>query len=127
MLHLVRQKQALFPDALPHYDAAAITTLRAFDDCYTAPIHGFADAADYYARSSSKAFIADIRIPTLIVNAIDDPFLPEACYPLAETRDHPHVYLETPVHGGHVAFVAFNEDQAYWAEQRAVAFLDGFC
>ncbi|HMB91652.1 MAG TPA: hypothetical protein VKP65_12440, partial [Rhodothermales bacterium] len=88
---------------------------------------GFADAADYYARSSSKPVLSDIRIPTLIVNAADDPFLPEACYPVAEACDHPHVYLETPAQGGHVGFVAFNADKMFWSEQRAVEFLEEAC
>jgi predicted alpha/beta-fold hydrolase len=123
----VRQKRTQYPDALPGYDEAAITSLRAFDDCYTAPLHGFADAADYYAQSSSKPFIADIAVPTLIVNAADDPFLPEACYPVGETRDHPHVFLETPARGGHVGFVAFHPDKMFWSEQRAIGFLDTVC
>lgn len=123
----VRQKQQQFPGTLDDYHAAQITTLRAFDDSYTAPVHGFADAVDYYARSSSKPFLSGIRIPTLIVNAADDPFLPEACYPVAETSDLPHVYLEVPEWGGHVGFVAFNPARMFWSEQRAVAFLADVC
>jgi len=118
-----RRKQAFFPGALDFDGVARITSLRAFDDTYTAPIHGFTDAADYYARCSSLRFIPDIPIPTLLVNAADDPFLSEACYPVEAAHAHPHVYLEVPRYGGHVGFVAFNGAGAYWSEQRAVAFL----
>ncbi len=119
-----RHMHAVFPEALGLDGPARITTLRAFDDTYTAPIHGFIDAADYYARCSSLRFIPDIPIPTLLVNAADDPFLSEACYPVEAARAHPHFYLEVPRYGGHVGFVAFDEAGAYWSEQRAVAFLD---
>ncbi len=119
-----RRKQALFPGLLDFDSLIRVTTIRAFDDACTAPLHGFDDAADYYARCSSLAFIPGIRIPTLLVNAADDPVLPETCYPIEATRDHPHVYFEMPRHGGHVGFVASHEASAYWSEQRAVRFLD---
>ena len=119
----VQQKHALFPDDLDVTDLEDIPTLRAFDDRYTAPIHGFKDAADYYARCSSLPLISHISIPTLLVNAIDDPFLPEACYPVEAARHHRFFDLEMPRHGGHVGFVAFGDAGAYWSEQRAAAFL----
>ncbi len=118
-----RQKQQAFPGQLPAIDPATITTLRHFDDHVTAPSHGFADAADYYARCSSKQFLSGIRIPTLLVNAADDPFLPDACYPIAEAEASVHVFLEVPRYGGHVGFAAFNANGHFWSEQRAVAFL----
>lgn len=118
------QKQQAFPGRLPRVDPAAITTLRRFDDHVTAPSHGFADAADYYARCSSKQFLSGIRIPTLLVNAADDPFLPDACYPFDEARASEHVFLEVPRFGGHVGFVDLNHGGRYWSEQRAVAFFE---
>lgn len=118
-----RQKHRLFPDAFDLDGLDRIATLRAFDDQYTAPLHGFKDAADYYARCSSLPLIPHIAIPTLLVNAADDPFLPASCYPTEAARDHPHFYLDVPRYGGHVGFVAFEDGGAYWSEQRAATFL----
>ena len=119
-----RRKQALFPGALDFDGLARVATLRAFDDAYTAPINGFADADDYYAQSSSLRYIPGIRIPALLISAADDPFLPEACYPVEAARGHPHFHLEVPRYGGHIGFVAFDEAGLYWSEQRAVGFLE---
>ena len=119
----IRQKHRRFPADLDVAGLDRIATLRDFDDRYTAPVHGFKDAADYYARCSCLPLIPRITIPTLLVSAANDPFLPAACYPTEAARGHPHFYLEMPRYGGHVGFVAFNGDGAYWSEQRAAAFL----
>ena len=120
----IRRKKARFPGALDFDAVHHITSLRAFDDTYTAPIHGYADAADYYARCSALRFIPDIALPTLLVSAADDPMLPETCYPVEMARRHPHFCLEVPRYGGHVGFAAFNDSGDYWSEQRAVRFLE---
>ena len=110
----------------PELSIDRVATLRAFDDRYTAPLHGFKGAVDYYARCSCLPLIPHIRIPTLLVNAADDPFLPEACYPVAAARSHPYLHLEVPRYGGHVGFVALNGAGTYWSEQRAAEFLGRF-
>ncbi len=79
----------------------------------------YQDISPLYPRQ----FIGGITIPTLLVNAADDPFLPEACYPREEAQHHPLFHLEVPDHGGHVGFVRFNGDGTYASETRAVAFL----
>lgn len=127
LIHLgrkVRAKQVLFPDDIDASGFGRIRTLRHFDDRYTAPLHGFEDAADYYARCSCKSFLEGIRVPTLLVNAADDPFLPAACYPVEEARTHPYVYLEIPHYGGHVGFIGEQGGSVYWSEHRAIAFLE---
>lgn len=101
-----------------------IRTLVDFDDRYTAPLHGFEDARDYYQRCSSLYYLKGIRIPTLIVNAKNDPFLSDTCYPMDISRENPHVTFEAPSHGGHVGFAQFNKNGLYWSEQRALAFLN---
>ncbi|MGC8703557.1 MAG: YheT family hydrolase [Thiomonas sp.] len=78
--------------------------LGAFDDAFTAPIHGFRDAADYWARASSKPHLRQLRVPTLILNARNDPFQPAAVLPDARHASD-WVRLEQPAHGGHVGFV----------------------
>jgi predicted alpha/beta-fold hydrolase len=102
---------------------ASIKTLVAFDDLYTAPLHGFANAADYYDRCSSIRFVSDIDTDTLIVNTLNDPFLSPECFPAALLRNHPRVNLEIPARGGHVGFTLFNKNGLYWSEQRALEFV----
>ena len=125
MLHQkIKAKQHFFPEMLDDTGYHRIRTFRAFDDRYTAPIHGFADAGDYWRKCSCRPWLGSIRLPALIVNALDDPFLAGGCYPRRECRRNPSLTLETPRHGGHVGFVAFNGDGSYWSEQRAIRF---FC
>lgn len=119
----VRTKARLFPDEISESDLAGITTLRQFDDRFTAPNNGFADAEEYYTRSSSKQFLNAIPIPTLLVNAQNDPFLPDECYPVDEADANSALFLEMPRYGGHVGFVQAGEGNVYWSEQRAGRFL----
>jgi uncharacterized protein len=121
----VRQKAKLMPDLLSIKGLNKLETLMAFDDAYTAPIHGFKNAVDYYTKCSALFFLKDITTPTLIVNALNDPFLTEDCYPVEELEAHPFVTLETPTYGGHVGFTALNKQKLYWSEKRAVAFISG--
>lgn len=118
-----REKMNRFPDALPPDALTDITSLVDFDDRFTAPLHGFDGAEDYYRRSSCLPFLPDIRLPALLVNAADDPFLPKACYPVEIARRHDYFQLEVPRYGGHVGFVAFNHEGIYWSEWRAATFL----
>ena len=102
----------------------AARSLRRFDDLATAPLHGFADSADYYLRASSKAFLDAIRVPTLLIHAADDPFLPSSAIPRAEVQANPHLDAIFPDHGGHVGFVSGPPwAPGFWAEQTAAAFL----
>ncbi|PRY13212.1 hypothetical protein CLV24_106127 [Pontibacter ummariensis] len=119
----LEQKQQMFPDELDLNGYSLSWSFPEFDDRYTAPIHGFKSAEDYYARVSSRQFLKNIRIPTLLVNAKNDPFLSESCYPLQEAEHNPNFYLEIPEKGGHVGFAEdFGRDQ-YYSEKRAVRFL----
>ncbi|MBT1697486.1 alpha/beta fold hydrolase [Fulvivirgaceae bacterium PWU4] len=102
-----------------------IKTLQQFDDRYTAPLHGFSNAIDYYTRCSSIHFVNNIDIPTLIINTLNDPFLSPECFPDAQLKDHRHVQLEILLRGGHVGFAQFNKNGLYWSEQRALSFIDG--
>jgi uncharacterized protein len=101
-----------------------IKTIETFDDTYTAPLHGFANAAEYYDRNSAIHFLPGIRIPTLIINALNDPFLSEQCFPYDKLKDHSTVRLETPVRGGHVGFAQFTAAGVYWSEERAMHFIE---
>jgi uncharacterized protein len=99
-----------------------ITTLKEFDDRYTAPLHGFKDALDYYEKCSSINFLSGIQTPTLIVNTANDPFLSKECFPTDLVKDHPFIKMEILLRGGHVGFTQFNKNGLYWSEQRAFDF-----
>jgi predicted alpha/beta-fold hydrolase len=100
---------------------ARIRTLLEFDDLFTAPIHGFQNAIDYYTRCSSLNFLPTIGTRTLIVNAKNDPFLSRECFP--DLKGHTFVRSESPRHGGHVGFTSFGENGLYWSELRALDFI----
>ena len=100
-----------------------IKTLIEFDDVYTAPIHNFKNAIDYYQRCSSIHFVADIRIPTLIINALNDPFLDQATYQAEVWQRNELLTFETPSSGGHVGFALFNQNGLYWSELKALDFI----
>jgi hypothetical protein len=122
-----RAKLARDPDL---FDASALErsrTLFEFDDAVTAPVHGFADARDYYHRSSSIHFLRAIRRPTLLLSAYDDPFLPPAVLREVEgiARANPCLSAEFHQQGGHVGFIAglWPWSPRYYAEDRVLSFL----
>jgi predicted alpha/beta-fold hydrolase len=104
----------------------AAKTFWAYDDAAVAPVHGFEDAADYYARSSSIDFVDRIGVPTLLLSAVDDPFLPPEVLPQVERRASPSVECRFTPKGGHTGFVTGPPwAPRCWAEERAVEFLAG--
>jgi uncharacterized protein len=120
----VREKWGLVRNVCDADRVLRARSIREFDDVMTAPIHGFRDAADYYDRSSSARFIAGIRVPTLILHARDDPFLPEDRIPLAAMEANPHVAPVITEEGGHVAFVGGSILRPdFWAERVLADFL----
>jgi predicted alpha/beta-fold hydrolase len=119
----IRAKMQLFPREIDDREFHRIRSFKEFDERYTAPLHGFKSAEDYWAKASSKPFLACIAVPTLLVNSLDDPFLPPPCYPYQESLNNPCLFLETPAAGGHVGFVSFNVTGEYWSESRAAEFL----
>lgn len=118
----IRAKSLQFSNLISVEGIEKIKTFRDFDNRYTAPLHGFEDADDFYTKASSGQYISSIQIPTLIVNALNDPFLPDACYPFDIARTHAHVYLETPERGGHVGFSLAGKSES-WMEVRAFEFI----
>ena len=105
----LRVKESLFPGTLDLAGLDQIADFLQFDDRFTAPLHGFKNAEDYWTRSSCRQFLPHIRIPTLLVNALNDPFLGEKCYPREEARESEWFSLETPGSGGHLGFIT-----AFW-------------
>ncbi|HEY9720473.1 MAG TPA: alpha/beta fold hydrolase [Oscillatoriaceae cyanobacterium] len=132
----VRRKAEIWPDdaALAEYATRArrARTLWEFDDWVTAPEGGFRDAQDYYARTSSAELLGHIRVPTLIIHAQDDPFIPYAMFErrAALIAGNPCLTTLYPERGGHVGFFespfapqAEPWMDAYWAENQAIAYL----
>ena len=120
-----RSKAARFPDQLVNARLRGLRTLRAFDDVFTAPVHGFAGAADYYARCSSGPLVPRVRVPLLLLSALDDPFIPPAALPVEAAKANPLVRLELSEQGGHVGFVDGPPWRLRgWAEARAGGFFD---
>jgi len=120
----VREKAQKFPDLIDLTGIEKITKFAPFDDRYTAPLHGFKDAADYYRSCSSRQFLQSIQVPCLMVQALDDPFLSSTCYPLEEAEASPYLCLEIPEFGGHVGFWGDVRDRHYWSERRTAEFLN---
>jgi predicted alpha/beta-fold hydrolase len=119
----IRVKMRMFPGVLGDAGLDEMRTFREFDGAYTAPMHGYRDAEDYWARASSRPVLGRIAIPSLLVNARNDPFLPRECFPEEIARGSEHFHFEAPGHGGHIGFAAFPARDGYWSETRTVEFL----
>ena len=117
----VRAKAELLPGQVDLEGIEELRDFLQFDSRYTAPMHGFDSAEAYYQYASSGRYLSGVRVPTLLVNAQNDPFLPASCFPREMAADSPFVFLETPPDGGHVGFAESNGE--YYSERRAVEFL----
>jgi hypothetical protein len=120
----VIQKNEVFPGKLDLEGLHRVKSFAEFDDRYTAPLNGFEHAQDYWTKASSKPLLPAIRVPTLLIQALNDPFLPRPCFPFEEAEANPALFLETPDHGGHVGFISRGNE--YWSEIRAGAFAGQF-
>ena len=123
-------KITLYPGLADPERVRRASTLWEFDDAFTSVVHGFSDAADYYARSSSLGYLQAIRVPTLLLSARDDPFHPPEILDevLEVARENRHLHPEFVPRGGHVGFIEGSTpwDTTSYCERRAVEFADGF-
>lgn len=116
-------KLAHFPGLFDRDALLAANDLYAFDNVVTAPLHGYRDTDDYWDRASAKHVLNDITVPTLVLNARNDPFLPGIYLPTSAARS---VTLDFPRHGGHVGFAAgAPPGRRDWLPRRLIAFLEG--
>ena len=120
----MKQKEVKFAKECDITNFNSIRTFEQFDNRYTAPIHGFSSAQDYWHQCSSINFLNNISVPTLIINALDDPFLMPSCYPYEAANVNPNIFLATPEYGGHVGFVSFNSEKVYWSEEMMLKFIN---
>ncbi len=117
-------KQHLYPDikADKIFNARGFSD---FDEHFTAPVHGFSGAEDYWMQASSRPFLPRIAVSTLIINARDDSFLSDLAYPHEEVAENPHLHLLVPRFGGHVGFHQRHPNGYYWTEERILEFVTG--
>ncbi len=124
----VRRKAELYPGIYSTEPLRTLRTVREFDDAYTAPMSGFTDAADYYHRASALRLIDRAVLPTLIITADDDPFIPVDQFRLPAVSGNPHVKVIVTRHGGHCGFIEAGghrgADDGYWAERTVVRFAE---
>ena len=118
----LNKRQRLFPDRLSVSEIKACRSLMDIDDLYTSKAHGFKTAIDYYTKCSSKQFLKKIKIPTLVINAKNDSFLGDKCYPVREAEENSNLYLEIPDYGGHVGF--YEKGEVYYNERRTIDFFE---
>ncbi len=119
----IMAKALLMPDKFDCSPLRRLKTFAEFDNYYTAPMFGYKDAIEYWTSNSSVYFIPNIKTPTLIVNAENDPFLSTQCFPYREAETNEKVLLEITREGGHCGFYAKHPQGIYWSEQRALEFL----
>jgi predicted alpha/beta-fold hydrolase len=119
----IRAKAHLYRGRIDLPAALGARTFTEYDRFVTAPIYGFADEHDYWARSSSAAFLVKIRRPTLLINAVNDPFIPPSGLPRDEVAQSPWIEAAFVPEGGHAGFLEGPWGARSWAERRALAFL----
>jgi predicted alpha/beta-fold hydrolase len=120
----IKTKHNLYPDLYDITNLAGIRSIRGFDERYTSLANGFENATDYYYRSSALRVADQIRVPTLIIHAQDDPFIPYHSLLNQVFTENPYVMTQAPARGGHVAFIAAqsSDEDRFWAENRAIEF-----
>lgn len=120
----VKLKAPSFPSDLDITAIDRIKNFLEFDNRYTAPLHGFKDASEYWEMNSSCYFLHNIQIPTLLLNAANDPFLSSECFPRQEGQSSKYFFVEIPDQGGHCGFL--QSGSVYYSEQRTAEFFREF-
>ena len=123
----VRRKAALVPGKWDLTGLDGIARISDFDDRYTAPDGGYRNAVDYYDRSGARHVLDRIMVPTTIITAQDDPFIPYSMFLTPVIEHHPHVRLVAPAHGGHCGFFQRGQtgEDRYWVENRIIEIVSG--
>jgi predicted alpha/beta-fold hydrolase len=119
----IREKHKHFPDEVDLKYLDRIKKVRDFDNYYTGPLHGFDGAEDYYSKCSSKQFLGNISLPTLLITAMDDPFLTPESHPFAIAAENDKFHFLAPKFGGHVGFTTFDSNY-YWNEYKTLLFIN---
>ena len=124
MIKRIKAKAEQFPELIDVSGADEIKTFSEYDIRFTAPLNGCNNPTEFYKRASTKDRLHEINVPSLLVIAENDPFMPASCYPYDEARDHKYFHLEVPKKGGHVGFTIKSLKYS-WMERRALEFISG--
>ncbi|MDB6069955.1 MAG: hypothetical protein JWL81_1126 [Verrucomicrobiales bacterium] len=124
LLAKARAKSRQFPGCLDPAALTKIRTIRDFDEHVTAPLHGFAGAEDYWTRASSLPGLPSLAVPSLLLNAANDPLLDAPSFPTEIAERSSRFFLEVPAHGGHVGFPSGIAPARPWHEKRVLRFLE---
>ncbi|MGB6973051.1 MAG: alpha/beta fold hydrolase [Terracidiphilus sp.] len=128
LMQRFRRKVALYPAIYKANGAESVRSLREFDDKIVARYCGFRDADDYYFRAAAARVVERIEVPTLVLRALDDPFIRFVPETLGKLLDNPHVTMVQTPHGGHCAFLSRDKgEEIHWAEATVVRFLTSVC
>ena len=124
----MRRKAAAHPTLFSLEALRRVWTVRQFDEAYTAPHHGFADATDYYYRASAMRVIDRIHVPALIITAEDDPFVPVTPFRDAAVTGNRNITVRITPHGGHCAYLERGDGDydGYWVEREIVRFVESY-
>ncbi|MGD0310024.1 MAG: hypothetical protein ABSC02_12130 [Acidobacteriota bacterium] len=128
LIQRMRRKLEFFPGIADMRRVQRIRTIYEFDDVVTAPHFGYGSADEYYRKASAAPLLHNIRVPTLMIQAADDPLLPFDSFRDSGIEENPFLYLLATEYGGHAGFLTAKREHAadldcYWAESRAVDFL----
>lgn len=121
LLVKISRKAQMYPGRLDMSKVRQVKQWKDFDEFFSAPVNNYRDADDFYTQASAVNFMPDIAVPTLLLNAQNDPLLSAECSPEELAKAHPHIFLETPRTGGHVGFQLVRDPHTY-AERRALWF-----
>lgn len=121
----LEEKDRQYPGLIDLDNFDRIKEWQDFDEYFSAPINGYDNAPDFYYKASALHYMEPIRIPSLLLNAQNDPILSAECYPTSFCEKHPFIYLEQPKEGGHVGF-SLTRNPYSWAELRALQFVEEF-
>ena len=119
------RKKRQFPQQLKNYRGFFMSgNFVNFDTYFTAPANGFKSVEEYWKKASSKPFLDKIKIPSLIINALNDTFISKQCFPYDEANNNPKLFLEINKLGGHCGFIRKFFERDWWMEERALAFIE---
>lgn len=118
----IKLKAEQFPDIFDLEGIDEINDFYSFDTKYSAPLYGFKNVEDFYTNASAGNYIEGIKVPTLLVNSLNDPMFPDDCYPYKEAKNHEYFYLETPKKGGHLGYWRPGQKES-WIDKRAYQFV----
>lgn len=117
----IKIKEQQYPGTFDLSLLPKVKKWRDFDEWFSAPLNGFENADHFYKEASARNFMFDTKVPVLLVQAANDPILPEVCYPVEACKSHPFISLEITNYGGHVGFMQHGSPHA-WSEVRALDF-----